>query len=49
MQWDFKSWVVVRILECNYKKEKIYISGKKMADVFAKRIHRLFLRIFLIV
>lgn len=49
MQWAFKSWVVVRILECNYKKEKKNISGKKMADVFAKRIHRLFLRIFLIV
>lgn len=48
MQWAFKSWVVGRILECNYKKKKIYIR-KKMADVFAKRIHRLFLRIFLIV
>lgn len=48
MQWAFKSWIVDRILECNYKKKKIYI-WKKMADVFAKRIHRLFLRIFLIV
>lgn len=28
MQWDFKSWVVVRILECNYKKEKIYLEKK---------------------